>query len=131
MTRIAYICSCLPSTHSYIVTSSSQPYENVYILQPFSFLSGLFGSTCSSLERNHRNFIKLRKRQTTNMGEDTCLLAHVALFLYIDTLRKIFSPHTFYSLQHTFNISSLFFIISALVHAYTQRNIQQTVLEYL
>ena len=28
---------------SYILTSSSQPHENVYILQPFSFLFYLFG----------------------------------------------------------------------------------------
>ena len=67
MTRIAYIYSCLPITHSfsilthrdnilsyiviyrdntlslsYILTSCSQPQENVYILQPFSFLFCLF-----------------------------------------------------------------------------------------
>ena len=49
------------------------------------------------------------------MGEDTCLLAHVAMFLYIDILYEIFSPHTFYSLREdTFNISS-FIIISVLV----------------
>ena len=64
MTRIAYIYSCLPRTHSfhfdlqsqhslslshfalqrqhslsYILTSSSQPHENVYILQPCSAFS--------------------------------------------------------------------------------------------
>ena len=29
---------------------------------------------------------------------------HVPPFLYIDTFHEIFSPHTFYSLQDTFNI---------------------------
>ena len=56
MTRVVYIYSRLPSNHSltqqltettpslsYILTSSCQPYENVYILQPFSFLFCLFG----------------------------------------------------------------------------------------
>ena len=31
------------NTLSYILTSSSQPHENVYILQPFIFLFCLFG----------------------------------------------------------------------------------------
>ena len=65
MTKIANIYSRLPRTHSlsiltsrgnthththplslslsYILTSSSQCHENVYILQPFSFLFCLFG----------------------------------------------------------------------------------------
>ena len=125
MTRIAYIYTHLPRTHSFpfrltettrsftlwltethtlsnILTSSSHPHENAYVLQPFSFLSGLFGKTCSSLERNHRNFIKPRKRQTIK-GEDTFLLEHVAIFLYINTLHEILSPYTCYSLQDTFN----------------------------
>ena len=129
MTRIAYIYSRLPRTHSldcdlqrrhtlfhiftyrdsihslsYILTSSSQPHENVYILQPFSFLFCFFGLTSSSLEHSLRNFIKPQKRQTTNMGEDMFLLGHVAIFLYIDTLHEILSPHIFYSQQNTFNI---------------------------
>ena len=38
------------------------------------------------------------------MGEDTCLLEYIAVFLYIDTSHEIFSQYTFYSLQDTFNI---------------------------
>ena len=48
-----------------------------------------------------QKFYQTRKRQTTNMEEDTCLLKYMALFLYIDTLHEIFSPHTFYILQDT------------------------------
>ena len=40
------------------LTSSSQSHENVYILQPFSFLFYLFGLTFSSLKHNHRNIVK-------------------------------------------------------------------------
>ena len=43
-------------------------------------------------------------RQTPNMGKDTFLLGHVAIFLYIITLHEILSPHTFYNLQDAFNI---------------------------
>ena len=136
MTMIAYIYSRLPRTHSfhcnfqrntlspfrltetththsfsYILTSSSQPHENVYILQPYE--------TISRLEHNLRNFDKPRKIQTINMGEDTFLLTHVAIFLYIDTLHEILCPHTFYSLQDTFNIYS-FSLISVLVHTHAQ-----------
>ena len=46
----------------------------------------------------------LSKRQATNMGEDTSLLEYIAVFFYINTLHEILSPHTFYSLQDTFNI---------------------------
>ena len=70
----------------------------------FSFLSCLFSLTCYSLEHNHRNFIKSQKRQTTNMGEDTYLLGHIAIFLCIDTLHEILSTNTFYSRRDTFNI---------------------------
>ena len=33
----------LSLTHTHTLTSNGQPYENVYILQPFSFLFCLFG----------------------------------------------------------------------------------------
>ena len=62
------------------------------------------------------------KRDKQPTWEKTCLLAHVAIFLYIDTLYEILSLHTFYSLQDTFNISS-FSIISVLVHTHTHRGI--------
>ena len=65
------------------------------------------------------------------MGEDTFLQEYIAVFLYIDTSHEIFSPYTFYSLHDTFNILS-FSIISVLVtYIHKQRNIEQTILEYL
>ena len=89
---------------SYILTSSNQPYENVYILQPFSFQFYLFGKTSSSLEHSLKNFVKPQKRQITNRGDGKFLQGHVDIFLYINTLHVILSPHTFYSRQETFNI---------------------------
>ena len=38
------------------------------------------------------------------MGEETFLQEYTAIFLYIDTSHEIFSQHTFYSLQDTFDI---------------------------
>ena len=89
LTRIAYIYSRLPSTQSltlrltltfsYTVTSrdnththslslsltsSTQPHEKVYISQLFSSLFYLYGQTCSSLENNHRNFVKPPREKT-------------------------------------------------------------------
>ena len=56
-------------THSLLhLTSSTQPYENVYIPQPFSFLSDLYGLTCYSLENNHRNFVKPPKKTNNQHG---------------------------------------------------------------
>ena len=57
-------------THTlpYILTSSTQPHENVYSPQPFSFLSGLFGMTCYSIEHNHRNFTKPPKETNNQHG---------------------------------------------------------------
>ena len=117
MTRIAYIYSRPPSTHSltfftssdstlslsYILTSRSQPHENVLFCN-FFFLVLPFRLDFFQPRTQHRNFVKLRKRQPTNMGEDTFLLRHVVLFLYIDTLHEILSPHTFYSRHDTLNI---------------------------
>ena len=126
---LSYTATYRDSTHPLTLSllhfdfQQSTP-ENVYILQPFSFVFCLFGLTCFRFEHNHRNFVKPRKKQTTNMGEDTCFLAHVAIFLYIDTLHEILSPHTFYSLQDTFNILS-FSIISVLAHPYTHAHAEE------
>ena len=75
-------------------------YKNVYSLQPFSSLC-FFGETFSSLE--HRNFVKPRKRQTTNMGEDMPSSTRCYIFIH-HYLHEILSPHTFCSRQDTFNI---------------------------
>ena len=115
MTRIAYIYSCLPRIHSFPfrLTETTHtlfltfwlPEVNPTKMYTFCNLF-LFSSafSCSSLEHNQRNFIKHRKRQTANLGENTYLLGHVAIFLYINTSQEILSPHSFYSLQDTFNI---------------------------
>ena len=60
--------------------SSSQPHKNVYILQPFSFLfyKGRLApasKTTTEISSTHR------KKQTTNMGEDTFLLTYIIKIL--------------------------------------------------
>ena len=50
------------------LTFSTQPHKNVYIPPPFSFLFYLYGWTCSSLENNHRNFVKPPKETTNHYG---------------------------------------------------------------
>ena len=59
------------------------------------------------------------------MGEDTCLLGHVAIFLYINTLHEILSPHTFYSLQGTLSILSFFMISVLVTHTHTHAHTQE------
>ena len=107
-----YILSSSKHSLSYIVISRDNTLSRTFWLPAVNstkmyIFCNLFLS-CPAfsvrLEHNHRNFVKSRKRQTTNIGEDTCLLAHVAIFLYIDTLHEILSPHTFYCRHDTFNI---------------------------
>ena len=65
----------------------------------FSFRLVPASNTTSEISSNPE-----REKQPTNMGEDTFLLGHIVIFLYIDTVHEIPNPHTFYSLQDTFNI---------------------------
>ena len=115
-TRITYIYSLLLRTHSLTFWLPETAWPCHWVIQfnmhnmgaytfcnHFFFLFYLYSLTCSSLEHSLRNFVKPRKGQTTNIGEDTFLLEYIAIFLYIGTSYEILSHHTFYSLQDTFN----------------------------
>ena len=64
------------------------------------------------------------------MGEDTFLLGYVAIFLDILHILHIL-VHIHSIVDRTPLISSLFFIISVLVHTYTHWNIHQTHVSYI
>ena len=118
-----YILTTSNNSFSYILTSgdslalpASETQLNTrnmgaYILYDlFSFLFYLFGWICFSLAHSLRYFVKSRKRQTTNMGENTSFLEYIAIFLCIDTSREILSQHTFivYRALLIFSLSPLY-----------------------
>ena len=121
MTRIAYIYSCLPRTHSLTLWLTETAHTHTLSLSlTFDFQQStprkcihsatLFFPLLSfpldffQSRTQPQKFRQTPKETNNQHGEDTCLLAHVAIFLYIDTLHEILSPHTLYSLQDTFNI---------------------------
>ena len=104
MTRIAYIYSRIPRTHSLTLWLTETAHTHTLSLLHFDFQQSTPRKCIHSANfffplqhfwldylqpRTEPQKFRQTPKETNNQhGEETCLLAHVAIFLYIDTLQN-------------------------------------------